>query len=101
MIELKSKPHQVTPAQIADVAGLTEKHVRRMISRAKGAGPYVSPDWYGVRMDVTRTDGGPIVMLSSLPAQIREAFVMLDQQELPLTPPMTNVKFHLHVGVNQ
>jgi len=34
-------PSHVTPDQIAEVAGLSEKHVRRMISRAQGAGPYV------------------------------------------------------------
>jgi hypothetical protein len=71
------------------VAGLTEKHVRRMIRRAEGAGPYVSRDWFGARMQVCRTDDGALVAFPSLPDHIREAFVMLDQRELPLTPPQS------------
>lgn len=79
-------PRIVTTAQIAQAAGLTEKHVRRMVSRAKGAGPYVAPTWFGVRMQIAdRKDG--TVIFTSLPAHIREAFMMLDQQELPLPPP--------------
>ena len=80
-------PAHVTPDQIACIAGLTEKHVRRMIRRAEGCGPYVSRDWFGVRMQVCRTDDAVQVAFPSLPDHIREAFVMLDQKELPLTPP--------------
>ncbi|MGD9918580.1 MAG: hypothetical protein AB7U46_11200 [Paenirhodobacter sp.] len=40
----------VSPAEIAEVCKLTEKHVRRMIRRAEGCGPWVSPLWFGCRM---------------------------------------------------
>ncbi|MEM7295671.1 MAG: hypothetical protein AAF330_03450 [Pseudomonadota bacterium] len=80
-------PTHVTPSEIARIAGITEKHVRRMIGRAVNPGLYDNPDWFGVRMNVIRDDGGPKVTFTSLPEQIREAFVMLDQQELPLPPP--------------
>lgn len=80
-------PDHVTPSEIARVAGLTEKHVRRMIRRAEGAGPYISRDWFGTRMQVRRIDNGTLVAFPSLPDHIREAFIMIDQMELPLTPP--------------
>lgn len=76
----------VSPAEIAEVSKLTEKHVRRMIRRAEGCGPWVSPLWFGCRMEVLRTAAGLKVRLASLPPHIREAFVMLDQLELPLCP---------------
>jgi len=80
-------PAFVAPDQIAEVAGLTKKHVRRMIARARGAGPYVSQDWFGKRMRVVAGERGPEVEFATLPDHIREAFVMLDQEELPLPPP--------------
>ncbi len=87
-------PSRVTPDQIASAAGLTEKHVRRIIHRAEGAGPFVSPMWYGRRIDVIRDTDGPKVVFSTLPDHIREAFVMLDQQELSLPPPRVQIKLH-------
>jgi len=57
-----------------------------MISRAQGAGPYVAADWFGKRLAVCTGECGPEVEFSSLPDHIREAFVMQDQQELPLPP---------------
>lgn len=81
-------PSHVTPDQIANVAGLTEKHVRRMIARAQGAGPYVSREWFGKRMRVVIGESGPEVEFATLPDHIREALVMLDQPELPLPPPV-------------
>lgn len=83
-------PSFVTPDQIADVSGLTEKHVKRMISRAEGGGPYLNPLWLGVRMRVRRDDEGIAVAFASLPEHIRDAFVMQDQMELPLTSPGRN-----------
>jgi hypothetical protein len=82
-------PAHVTPSQIAAVSGLTKKHVVRMIGRARGCGPHVSSDWFGVRMRIIDEVDGPKVEFASLPDHIREAFVMLDQQELPLSPPCT------------
>lgn len=80
-------PIRVTPADIARVAGLTEKHVRRMISRPRGCGPYVSQEWFGTILRVEQNEHGPEVVFATLPEHIREAFVMLDQPELPLPPP--------------
>ena len=80
-------PACVTPAEIARVAGLTEKHVRRMISRARGCGPYVPQEWFGALMRIEDGECGPRVVFATLPDHIREAFVMLDQPELPLPPP--------------
>ena len=80
-------PSHVTPEQIAKVAGLSEKHVHRVLRRAKGAGPYVSQGWFGKRLRVVDRGCGPEVEFASLPDHVREAFVMLDQAELPLPPP--------------
>lgn len=85
-------PSYVTPDQIAALAGLTEKHVRRMISRAQGAGPYASRDWFGKHLHVVSGECGPKVAFPTLPDHIREAFVMRDQEELPL-PPMSTKYF--------
>ena len=85
-------PAYVTPDQIAAMAGVTEKHVRRMISRARGAGPYLNPLWYGTRMRVSIGECGPEVAFATLPDHIREAFVMQDQEELPLPPPPEQIK---------
>ncbi len=82
-------PSYVSPDQIAQVAGLSEKHVRRMVARARGAGPYVSPEWFGKRLRVVTGDCGPEIEFATLPKHIREAFMLLDQLELPLTPPQT------------
>lgn len=83
-------PCRVTPAEIAQVAGVTEKHVRRMMSRARGSGHHVSPEWFGRIMRIEKGEHGPEVVFATLPDHIREAFVMLDQQELPLTHPGAN-----------
>lgn len=76
----------VTPDQIARASGLSEKHVRRMIARARGAGPHVSPEWFGKRLHVVTGECGPEVAFATLPDHIREALVMRDQEELPLPP---------------
>ncbi|KMW60766.1 hypothetical protein AIOL_000931 [Candidatus Rhodobacter oscarellae] len=80
-------PSQVTTAEIAKVSGLTRKHVRRMITRAANG-----RSWCGADMRLTfPEDGDVLVEFHSLPDHIREAFVMLDQQELPL-PPLERIK---------
>lgn len=66
----------VTPSQIAAAAQVTEKHVRRMISRAQGSGPYVPTDWFGVRMRVVVDDGALLVEFASLPDHIRDAVLV-------------------------
>gem|GEM_PF-2865636 len=80
-------PSCVTPAEIAQVVGCTEKHVRRMIGRSRGAEPQTRPTWFGVTLRVEQGKHGPEVVFATLPSHIREAFVMLDQPELPLPPP--------------
>lgn len=80
-------PTRCTPSEIASAARLTEKHVRRMLRRAIGAGPHVSPFWFGCRVEVTNTGRGLMADICTLPTHIREALVMRDQLELPLTPP--------------
>lgn len=77
-------PARVTPSEIAAVSGLTEKHVRRVFSRAVGAGPYVSPEWYGGRLIISQSDRGPVAEFASLPIHIREAFIEQNQLRLPL-----------------
>lgn len=79
-------PHHVTITEIAKVSGLTRKHVRRMAYRATQG-----RSWCGAEMRLTfPEDGDVLVEFHSLPEHIREAFVMLDQQELPLPPPIWN-----------
>lgn len=78
-------PQHVTITEIAQVSGLTRKHVRRMITRAANG-----RSWCGTDIHLTfPEDGDVLVDFHSLPEHIREAFVMLDQQELPL-PHGTN-----------
>jgi len=76
----------VTPDQIAAVTGFTEKHVRRVVSGMNGEGLYSDRDWFGIRLRLVETEAGQVVEFASLPDHIREAFVMLDQPELPLSP---------------
>lgn len=83
-------PAMVSANEIASVAGLTKKHVRRMMRRAQGLGPHVSPLWFGERMRIHQVEGEELVEFRTLPVKIREAFVMLDQPEFPLTPPGSN-----------
>lgn len=77
----------VTPAQIALYARITEKHVRRVI-RQFSAGP-----WHGRRAwrgAVLRIGPGLMVDFASLPADLRDAaLVIRDQLCLPLPPPGT------------
>jgi hypothetical protein len=87
-------PSYVTPDQIAQVAGVTEKHVRRMISRAQGGGPFGNPLWFGTRMRVSVGECGPEVEFATLPGHIREGFVMQDQEELPLPPPRNTLNLN-------
>lgn len=77
-------PDRCTSAEIAAAAHVTEKHVRRMMARAIGAGPYASPLWFGRRMSVHKGARGLEVEFATLPDHIREAFVMRDQLPLPL-----------------
>lgn len=79
-------PSHVTPDRIAEVAGLSQKHVRRMVARASD--PVEPAEWYGARLRAVSGESGLEVEFATLPQHIREAFVMLDQEELPL-PPMT------------
>ena len=81
-------PGCVSAAEIARAAGLTERHVRSRIARAEGCGLCASRLWHGKLLDVRRApDGGVLVAFASLPDHIREAFVMLDQYELPFSTP--------------
>ncbi|MFV1530495.1 MULTISPECIES: hypothetical protein [unclassified Phaeobacter] len=77
-------PSRVTPAEIAEVVGCTEKHVRRMIGRSRGAEPETRDTWFGANLRIEKGEHGPEVVFATLPDHIREAFVMLDQRELPL-----------------
>lgn len=81
---------QVTVAEIAKVSGLTRKHVRRMITRnANGR------SWCGADMRLSfPDDGDALVEVHTLPDHIREAFVMLDQLELPLPPPWSKLNWN-------
>jgi len=74
---------QVTIAEVAAVAGLTRKHVRRMAYRAT-----LGRSWCGADMRLIFVKGGEVLVeMPTLPDHIREAFVMLDQADLPLPPP--------------
>lgn len=82
-------PCQVTTTEIATISGLTRKHVRRMATRAQDG-----RSWCGADMRLTfPEDGDVLVEFSTLPDHIREAFVMMDQPELPLPPPLERIKF--------
>lgn len=78
----------VTPAQIALYACITEKHARRVI-RQFSAGPYQGRQvWRGAAL---RIGPGLMVEFASLPADVRDAaLVMRDQLSLPLPPPERN-----------
>lgn len=73
-------PQQVTITEIAQVSGLTRKHVRRMAYRAT-----LGRSWCGADMRLNIPAKGEwSVEFTTLPDHIREAFVMVDQEELPL-----------------
>lgn len=77
-------PQHVTITEIATVSGLTRKHVRRMATRA-----VQGRAWCGAEMRLTIPEEGEVLVeFTTLPDHIREAFVMLDQEELPLPPPV-------------
>ncbi|MEM6727839.1 MAG: hypothetical protein AAF618_05005 [Pseudomonadota bacterium] len=81
----------MTVEEIAHVAGLTEAWVRQKLVEASIAGPgYV---WRKAELRAVCQDGELLAEFASLPEPIREAFVMLDQQELPL-PPLERIKFY-------
>lgn len=82
-------PDRCTSAEIAAAVHVTEKHVRRMLQRAIGCGPHVSPLWFGRRPVVHKSLAGLEVEFATLPDHIREALVMRDQLALPL-PPQRN-----------
>lgn len=75
----------VTPAEIAALAHITEKHVRRVIrqfSRPLISGGRVA--WHGANL---RVRDGLMVEFASLPDDIRDAaLVARDQLDLPLPP---------------
>ncbi|MGH1330752.1 MAG: hypothetical protein ACRBBK_07720 [Paracoccaceae bacterium] len=72
--------HHVTITEIAKVSGLTRKHVRRMAYRAT-----LGRSWCGADMRLTTPAKGEwSVEFTTLPDHIREAFVMVGQEELPL-----------------
>lgn len=73
-------PLLVTLTEVAQVTGLTRKHVRRMAFRATQGRA-----WLGADMRLTIPANGEwLVDFSTLPDHIREAFVLLDQAALPL-----------------
>lgn len=76
----------VSVEEIARAAGLTEKHVLRMIRRQRVAAPLTRRTWLGAQLRVS----GDGVEFASLPETIREALVLADQPELPLPPPQWN-----------
>lgn len=75
----------VTPAEIAALAGITEKHVRRVIREFQTRGWLPPRDtWRGAEL---RIHDGLMVEFSSLPADIRDAaLVARDQMALPFPP---------------
>jgi hypothetical protein len=80
---------QVTLAEVAEVSGLTRKHIRRMATRAQEG-----RTWCGAEMRLTAPSKGELsIEFTTLPDHIREAFVMLDREELPLPPYLDRIKF--------
>lgn len=77
----------MNPAEIAALARVTERHMRRVISQF-GAGPWHGRDaWRGAAL---RIHPGPLVEFSSLPDDVRDAaLVARHQLSLPLPPPRT------------
>ena len=73
----------VRPADVAKIGGVTEKHVRRMINRAKGAEPEKCPFWFGTKLQSEQVDGNLMVVFATLPQHIREALLLKDQLEIP------------------
>jgi hypothetical protein len=69
--------------EIAQVAGLTERHVKRVLGNAQTSGAL----WFGCRLRMIMGECGPQVHFASLPDHIREAFIMRAQMDLPLPPP--------------
>ena len=71
---------EVTISEVAKVSGLTRKHVRRMAYRATQG-----QSWCGADLILNiPVKGEWLIKFTTLPSHIREAFVMLDQAELPL-----------------
>lgn len=75
----------VSPSELAALARISEKHMRRVI-RQFSAGPYAGREvWRGACL---RIHPGPLVEFSSLPVELRDAaLVARDQMLLPLPPP--------------
>lgn len=76
----------LTPAQIAAMARITEKHMRRVIREFHSRG-WLGPrkSWHGATL---RIHDGPLVEFASLPAELRDAaLVARDQLSLPFPPP--------------
>lgn len=69
----------VTITKVAEVAGVSRKHVRRQVTRAQAGRAWCGAD---LRL-VIPSKGECLVELSTLPEHIREAFVMIDQVALP------------------
>lgn len=77
-------PYTVTPAQIARALGCTPKNVRRMVGRSNGAEADVRGTWFGCKLRATRRGRDIQIEFETLPQHVREAFVMVDQLDLPL-----------------
>lgn len=77
---IDEKKQYVTIAQVAEVAGVSRKHVRRQVTRAQAGRA-----WCGAEMRALLPPGGEVLVeFPTLPEHIREAFVVLDQIELPI-----------------
>ena len=77
----------LSPAEVAALARITQKHVRRVIGQFS-AGPWHGrKTWRGA---VLRIHPDKLVEFSSLPVDLRDAaLVARDQLSLPLPPPGT------------
>ncbi len=86
----------VTPAQIASLARITEKHMRRVIREFHSRG-WLGPrkTWRGVPL---RIHDGQLVEFASLPADIRDAaLVARDQLSLPFPPPRNTIFWNVAI----
>ncbi|MFS4437869.1 hypothetical protein ACMA5I_06625 [Paracoccaceae bacterium GXU_MW_L88] len=78
-------PRHVSPEDIAEVAGLTLPYVRRVVSEFKSRSRTA---WHGAKLHIEGEPGAYRIAFRDLPEHVREAFTLLDQQNLPFTPPL-------------
>jgi predicted DNA-binding protein (UPF0251 family) len=65
---------------VAELGQVSRKHVRRQVTRAQAGRA-----WCGAEMRAVIPSGGDVLIeFGTLPEHIREAFVMLDQADLPI-----------------